>query len=429
MSFTKSKAIVKIIINGSLLADFLLIAVLSVAQVTLEQVHPISALTGAIGVFLFLVVCALVLRAGNVKLASRLVVVFYYGLAIFISIVIGLGSAFSILIYCLFILITGVLLGGTPLVRATLIAIISLYILQIVATLELLSPPVSTTSFGNIAAYSVFFGIFALIGWVTATQAESYLRSVRQAKAELVHQKTLLAQALENEEVRLKRMQIKELNDVYKLAEIGQQTTLLFHEFANQLMDLSFDIDENTSHSRKHAQSTLKDIEKTMQQVRQQLSVENHEAVDVHKIVSEVLKDHRPKLRASSIRVNVIDNSPRYKATVFGDSLKLRQVLNILIDNAIQSYGQIDRRSRRLIKIIITTTETSASISITDFGIGISQSQRKKLFEASHTTKINGHGIGLYVTKRTIERQFRGTLKLDDATDKTEFNITLRRIN
>jgi signal transduction histidine kinase len=423
----RSRPIISLVTDGSIVASLLLIGILSLGHLALNYVTLLSLLVTSVLIFIFLIFCKLLLHSGKRKLAAMLIISFYLLVAIYIAITEGTGSPYTLLVYCLYILITGVLMGGAPLVKATFATILTLFTIQIATDVGLLPDPAKAASLGHIASYSVLYGVFALIGWSTTVQIETTLNKLRQARAETLHQKNLLAQALESEEYRLKKLQVEELNNLHQLAEVGQQTTLLFHEFANQLMNLSFDLEDNTTQSRKRAQTTLKDIESTMQAVRQQLSTEHYEAVQLPKVITEVIKEHKAKLQAGHIRLTASIQPQDFPATVFGDTLKLKQILNILIDNAIQAYTDPSQKNRH-IKVIVTTTQDKVQLKIIDNGSGIGQTQRSHLFKATHTTKLNGHGIGLYITKRTIERQFHGTLELSDSTKHTEFIITLRRI-
>jgi signal transduction histidine kinase len=131
-------------------------------------------------------------------------------------------------------------------------------------------------------------------------------------------------------------------------------------------------------------------------------------------------------LQAAQIKLKFDRRYDTYQPVAYGDQLKLRQILNILLDNAIQAYAHTTGH-----KQIIVTLETKLDkvlIEVTDFGVGISHEQRKRMFSPSHTTKAGGHGIGLYVAKRIIEGQFRGTLHLDAERKHTRFIIELPRI-
>ena len=65
------------------------------------------------------------------------------------------------------------------------------------------------------------------------------------------------------------------------------------------------------------------------------------------------------------------------------------------------------------------------AIRISDWGKGIPESRRKKLFTVHHSTKKSGLGLGLYIAKQIVEMQFLGTIVLRPVSDHTEFIVKL----
>jgi len=427
MTVRKPESIIKTLIIGSMLADALLLILLSFHYSIFHNFSTLSMLLLGASMLAYLSLCALTLRVGRVMVSAHLIIIFYYLVAVFVSITQGITSPIGLLLYCFFILVGGVLFGSTYIVRTTTWTIVSLFTLQLGVELGLSLQSNTPSSVAEVTAYAIFYGVFALVGWLASSQIERALNDSLQAKVEILHQKNLLAEALTSEEYRRQRLQIEELGNLYQFAELGQQTTLLFHEFANQLTTLSLDIDEPTASNRRHAQKTLKEMNQTMHMVREKLSSTDYEIVKIADVLSDVIKEHRAKLRAAHIRLITRHQTTRYQAVTYGDRLNLRQILNVLIDNAIHAYAETKSPSK-LIEIILTTTDTTVSVNIIDFGAGISSEQRKRLFKASHTTKLGGHGIGLFIAKRIIEQQFRGSIQLAASDIRTEFIIELPRV-
>ncbi|MFN5621168.1 MAG: response regulator [Flavobacteriales bacterium] len=99
---------------------------------------------------------------------------------------------------------------------------------------------------------------------------------------------------------------------------------------------------------------------------------------------------------------------PNIPAVLHGDSLRLRQVLLNLADNASKftEKGEI-KISARLHSII--EQKIKVEFSISDSGIGMSESQLQRIFtpfqqaDISTTRKFGGTGLGLTICKRIIE--------------------------
>lgn len=92
-----------------------------------------------------------------------------------------------------------------------------------------------------------------------------------------------------------------------------------------------------------------------------------------------------------------------------GDQIKLREVLLNLLKNARESQAD---------EIVLSASsgcDTSGiQISIRDNGCGIEQNQLDQIFQAFHTTKQEGTGLGLSFSKRIIEAH-HGTLTVTSA--------------
>ncbi len=88
---------------------------------------------------------------------------------------------------------------------------------------------------------------------------------------------------------------------------------------------------------------------------------------------------------------------------VDGDPVELHQVLINLIVNSIEAMRHTPVTSR---KIIVTTRKRGASeaeVSVHDRGPGITQEKRDRLFERFFSTKAEGLGMGLAITRTIIQ--------------------------
>ena len=95
-----------------------------------------------------------------------------------------------------------------------------------------------------------------------------------------------------------------------------------------------------------------------------------------------------------------------------------------MISNSIQSYngtqgGKID--------LILQKQKNNLIISIKDYGSGIPEKVKNKLFKEMITTKgKNGTGLGLYMSYSTIKAHFNGNITFEsEEGEGTTFNIIL----
>jgi C4-dicarboxylate-specific signal transduction histidine kinase len=130
-------------------------------------------------------------------------------------------------------------------------------------------------------------------------------------------------------------------------------------------------------------------------------------------IASHHLKEAKATLRRDYAKVG----------TAYGIESRLAQVFLNLVVNAAQALGDAPRR-----EIIVTTRreDTRVIISVRDFGPGIPESVRQKLFTPFFTTKPAGQGtgLGLYISQSIITG-LKGELRLEPVDVGTCFEVVL----
>ncbi|MEA3133737.1 MAG: hypothetical protein QOG17_1583, partial [Gammaproteobacteria bacterium] len=88
---------------------------------------------------------------------------------------------------------------------------------------------------------------------------------------------------------------------------------------------------------------------------------------------------------------------------VQGDRVQLQQVLLNLIVNAIQAMSGIDERRRELTIVSAADGPDAVSIEVRDTGTGLDPERAAHLFEPFYTTKAEGLGIGLSISRSIVE--------------------------
>lgn len=100
-----------------------------------------------------------------------------------------------------------------------------------------------------------------------------------------------------------------------------------------------------------------------------------------------------------SVRMDPADRLP----AVMGDRVQLQQVILNLAMNAIESMASVTDRTRSL--LISTRIEETGKVlvSVSDTGVGIDTNQAEAIFDAFYTTKPEGLGLGLAISRSIIE--------------------------
>jgi signal transduction histidine kinase len=97
---------------------------------------------------------------------------------------------------------------------------------------------------------------------------------------------------------------------------------------------------------------------------------------------------------------------PRELPPVLGDLVQLEQVLLNLVVNAMDAMSETDPSQRRVeIRAAagMEAGQPSVTIRVADRGVGLRAEDMPRLFEAFHTTKPNGMGLGLAVSRSIVE--------------------------
>jgi PAS domain S-box-containing protein len=89
--------------------------------------------------------------------------------------------------------------------------------------------------------------------------------------------------------------------------------------------------------------------------------------------------------------------------TVFGDRVQLQQVILNLIANGIEAMEPVTDRPRELSIGSRATEDGRVLISVSDCGTGIGPESVDRLFEAFFTTKQEGMGLGLSISRTIVE--------------------------
>ena len=89
---------------------------------------------------------------------------------------------------------------------------------------------------------------------------------------------------------------------------------------------------------------------------------------------------------------------------VTGDRVQLQQVILNLLRNASDAMVGVDDRPRHLLVRTELDDGDRVRLTVRDAGVGLDPQSMTKLFDAFYTTKADGMGIGLSVSRSIIER-------------------------
>ncbi|AGR77975.1 two-component system histidine kinase [Aliarcobacter butzleri 7h1h] len=109
---------------------------------------------------------------------------------------------------------------------------------------------------------------------------------------------------------------------------------------------------------------------------------------------------------------------------IFGVKNELSQVVLSLVSNSIDA---LKNRHNPKISINVVSSSAEVIIEILDNAGGIKAKNLKKIFEPYFSTKEEGTGIGLYLSKIIIEESFGGKLQVQNIKDGAKFSIFIEK--
>src|SRR4029079_2813968 len=123
--------------------------------------------------------------------------------------------------------------------------------------------------------------------------------------------------------------------------------------------------------------------------------------VDVNALIGNVLALTAVEIRKHDISLETaLSTSP---PQALGDPAQLEQVFLNLINNAIEALSSLASNTR-VLRVETTTAETGgALVTIADSGPGVEAADMDKMFEAFFTTKPDGMGMGLAISRSIVE--------------------------
>jgi PAS domain S-box-containing protein len=147
-----------------------------------------------------------------------------------------------------------------------------------------------------------------------------------------------------------------------------------------------------------------------------------HDLVDVNEVIGEMIVLLRGETTrySISVRTELAADLPQ----VLGDRVQLQQVLMNLIMNSIDAMKDADGTRELAIKSQRAENE-QLLVSVSDTGVGLPPQQAEQIFNAFFTTKPQGTGMGLRISRSIIESHGGRLWAADNSPRGASFCFTL----
>lgn len=220
----------------------------------------------------------------------------------------------------------------------------------------------------------------------------------------------------EAEQRRYHEMQL-ELAHANRIATIGQLSASIAHELTQPLTGITTNCgtclrmlagdSPNLDGVRAAVQRTLRDANRASEVLTRLRALYGKreataEVVDLNEAIREVITLSLGELREGrvTVRKELADDLP----PVTGDRVQLQQVVLNLLLNALEAMKDVEDRPRDLVIRTERQEGERVGVSVRDSGSGFDPLDGNRLFEAFYTTKSDGMGMGLSVSRAILER-------------------------
>ena len=207
------------------------------------------------------------------------------------------------------------------------------------------------------------------------------------------------------------------LAQMTRLMTIGQLTASIAHEVnqplagiitnANTCLRMLAAQPPNIEGAKETARRTIRDGNRASEVIKRLRALFSKkdpalEPVDLNEATREVIALSLSKLQGNRVilRTELADGLPH----VSGDRVQLQQVILNLIQNGSDAMSSIDDRPRDMLVKTERDGHDALCLTVRDVGVGFSEEDGGRLFDAFYTTKGDGMGVGLSVSRSIIER-------------------------
>jgi PAS domain S-box-containing protein len=221
-----------------------------------------------------------------------------------------------------------------------------------------------------------------------------------------------------------------ELAHAARLALVGELTTSIMHEIRQPLAAIVTDADAGMRFARDpELHEIFREIHNVglgaaaiierLQALARKRPLELR-PLDVNHVVNDVL--HLVAADAHNRCVTLHAELSPALPTVYADRVCLQQVILNLIVNAMDAVGET---AERVVTVRTWSGKDAIEIGVSDTGNGIPADRLPKLFEAFFTTKADGVGLGLAVSRSIVEAH-AGRIWAENGTGRgATFRLTL----
>lgn len=207
----------------------------------------------------------------------------------------------------------------------------------------------------------------------------------------------------------------QELAHMSRITAMGELTASIAHEINQPLTGLVASGNAcllylNNGRDLEAARRTVKDMisdafraSEVVNRIRAlaKKSPPKKDRLSINEVVLETVSLVRNELQRNNVTLEL--KLAQSLPPILGDRVQLQQVLLNLIINAKEAIGSAAEASSEITVITERSAPDKVQVTVSDTGPGFSQTGLDEIFEAFYTTKPDGMGMGLKISRSIVE--------------------------
>ncbi len=238
---------------------------------------------------------------------------------------------------------------------------------------------------------------------------EAGINDYRKTMASFNLMSQKLAQLAENE---------KTLQQQSHLAELGEVSRGLAHALRNPMHTIGLSVEqlkddklplEQRLKLQEKIESKIKHIDKTIKALLTLTSgeIQRNDSVPIKSVIQDVILE----MKSSGPHIKLTLNGPPETLSIRAAESEVRAIIHTLVVNAVEANTQ-----GKEISIELVDKGKTIEVIVKDQGKGIDSNIADKLFEPHVSTKSEGAGMGLYISRRLAKLYYGGDIVLENNT-------------
>ncbi|GAB6074445.1 FIST N-terminal domain-containing protein [Nautilia lithotrophica] len=223
-----------------------------------------------------------------------------------------------------------------------------------------------------------------------------------------------------------------------RLAQMGEMINMIAHQWRQPINAISATIiklqllmeldqlnNEDLNNSLNFISETIQNVSKTIDEfLNFSKPISKCEEFKIIEVLENIMKIMLAQLQNHNIKVELeIDN--------YSIKSYKKEIEHIILNLLTNARDQLDKINKINKFIIIRTYQKNEYkiIEVEDNGGGIKAKPLEKVFEPYYTSKENGTGLGLYLSKKIAKEKLNGDLLVENTENGAKFILRFKDLN